>query len=75
MRDGDITKSKSARFCISCNREHGILYVCPEYDQDLRDQITKDGIKFREICFSGEIEITSDGQTKTWNDWVKDGDL
>ncbi len=75
MRDGEITKCKSGRFCISCNREHGILYVCPEYDQKLRDQITKDGIKFREICISGEIEITSGGKTKTWNDWVKDGDL
>jgi hypothetical protein len=75
MRDGDLTESKTARFCISCNREHGILYVCPEYDQELQKKIEQDGIKFRETCLSGNIKITSNGQTKTWNEWIKDGDL
>ncbi len=75
MSDGGLTKDKRGRFCISCNREHGFLYACPSYPEDVKKQITLDGKKFRESCSSGEIKISKNGQTKTWNEWVKDGDL
>ena len=72
MKNGDLTKDRGGRICISCNREHGVLYACPEYDQDLQDEIKKDGDKFRKQCFSGEALITINGVTKDWNTWIKD---
>lgn len=31
--------SNYARFCDSCKHDHGPLYVCPSYPQELKDKI------------------------------------
>lgn len=73
MKNGEVTKDRSVRYCIPCGGiEHGILYCCPGYDKDLQDEINGHAIAFKENCISGEIKISDNGVTKTWNEWKKD---
>lgn len=72
MKNGELTKDRGGRFCISCNREHGFLYACPEYDQELQKEIERDGEKFRQQCFHGDVLITINGVTKSWKTWCED---
>jgi len=72
MKSGDLVEDGSARYCIGCVGTHGVLYVCPSYDEELQKLIKSQGDEFKNLCISGEIKITRNGETKTYNHWLKD---
>lgn len=46
LKDGE--EVGHGRWCESCNREHGVYYLCEYYPKDVRDQIKKKSDQFKE---------------------------
>lgn len=44
MKDGDVVDY--ARWCATCKREHGILYLCPHYPKNIQDEIKNQSLTF-----------------------------
>jgi len=72
MKNGELVENGSARYCTGCIRTHGFLYVCPSYDENLQKLIKSQGDEFKKLCISGEIKIKINGETKTYNHWIRD---
>lgn len=67
MHNGQLTKDNSCRWCEICNQDHGFLYPCKNYPKEILDEILKESDEFKNLCISGEIKISINGITKTWN--------
>jgi len=61
VKHGTMTEDRSGRHCHK-HGEHGFLYSCSEYPEDLRKEIEDLGEKFRQECKDGSITIKINGR-------------
>lgn len=71
LQHGQVTKDGYERFCKICDQMHGFLYQCKNYPNEILEEIISDEKEFRNLCLSGEIKISVNGKTKTYNQWVE----
>jgi len=68
MNHGKTSPDGSRRYC-NIHGEHGFLYPCKEYPQNILEEVINLGKQFKQQCENGTILITNmKGESKMWKD-------
>lgn len=58
-KHGQLTEDGSRRYCDK-HGEHGILYSCEYYPDDIQEEIEQLNVKFNEQLLNGTIRLNID---------------